>query len=173
MEGCCVDKMLTVAYWTARPTRPLMLAGLMGVGLSVSAVVLEHGFNVLPCPMCWWQRYLHWAIAAAAGLGLMAAGRPQAVRGAAALVVAFSAAGFGIALWQFAAQHGWLPFPASCTGGDEVLAQGADLLAAMQTTVIIPCDRENFKLLGLSLAGWNLPAMLATGVLGLLALRRR
>ena len=51
------------------------------------------------------------------------------------------------------------------------LAAAGDLLSAMQTTRIIPCDQETFTLLGLSLAAWNVPVMM--GVLGLLGVGAR
>ena len=127
--------------------------------LSASGIILEYGFNVLPCHMCWWQRYMHYGIL---GLGLAGFIVPQKHATKIFMAIALAAViGLGIALWQFAAQHGWLPFPASCTsGGMPTYASGEDLLAAMNTTKVVPCDKENFTLLGLSLAGWNIPAML-------------
>jgi disulfide bond formation protein DsbB len=144
--------------------------GLWGLGLLVSGFVLEYGFGVLPCPMCWWQRYAHAAIALAAALGWLA-NRPRV---GAAGVAAAAAAGLGVAVWQVAAQQGWLPYPPSCAGEGQVMAVGADLLSAMATTHVVPCDLESFRLLGLSLAAWNIPAMLlALGGGGYLLLKSR
>jgi disulfide bond formation protein DsbB len=130
----------------------LAMLAVLGVGM-----VLEHSYGVLPCPMCWWQRYAHTAIATAAALGLITKQyKPMAL-----VIVAAALAGLGIAGWQFAAQHGLLPWPPSCRGESaQALTAGADLLQAMATTKVVPCDKEIFKLLGLSLAGWNIPTML-------------
>jgi disulfide bond formation protein DsbB len=130
--------------------------GLLAVGLLVSGLVLEHAFGVLPCPMCWWQRYAHLAIAVAAGLGWWF-NRPRLGGGGIALA---ALAGLSIAAWQVAAQQGWLPYPPSCHGAGTTLVAGADLIRAMAATRIIPCDVETFRLFGLSLAAWNIPAML-------------
>ena len=112
-----------------------------------------------------------------AALGaLCAVGRGGVGLGAARLAalvgVPMALAGLGVALWQVAAQQGWLPWPPSCTAAELVpLAAAGDLLGAMQTTRIIPCDQEDFTLLGLSLAAWNVPTMLV--VLGLLGVGGR
>ncbi|RYE61189.1 MAG: disulfide bond formation protein B [Hyphomicrobiales bacterium] len=153
---------------TQRQTLLLLLA--LGVLLSASGFVLEHGFGVIPCKMCWWQRYAHWGIAGLAALGLTT---PRAARPALMGIIAVAATGLFIAGWQFAAQHGWLPFPPTCASNpNAVLASGDDLLAAINQTKIVPCDLETFKLLGLSLAGWNIPASLTIIALSVNGLRR-
>ena len=142
------------------PTRLLLGVGAFAALLLASGFVLERGFGVLPCPMCWWQRYAHMAIALCALLGAWKSPKCGAIG------VALSALlGAGVAAWQVAAQQHWLPFPASCTSGGETAVLGADLMAAMAQVKVIPCDLETFTLLGLSLAAWNLPLMLlCTGV---------
>lgn len=151
------------AFWLLGSDRePLSLfLFLFALALSASGFILQYGFNVIPCEMCWWQRYAHWAIAGFALAGLAAPNKNIRLAMAFAIAAA-SLAGLYIAGWQLAAQHNWLPFPPSCSGGGIDMADPANLLAAMDSTHIVPCDKETFKLLGLSLAGWNIPAMLAT-----------
>lgn len=137
----------------------LLLLAVTGLALTASGFILEYGFGVIPCHMCWWQRYPHWAIAV---LGLLGASHPRLGRPALAAIVLASLTGLGLAGWMFAAQHGWLPFPASCNSATmPAYAAADDLLAAMSATKVVPCDKETFTLFGLSLAGWNIPAMLA------------
>lgn len=137
------------------PRQLLCGVGLLALGLLASGFVLEYAFDVLPCQMCWWQRYAHVAIALCALLGAWKSTKYGAIG------VALSAlAGAGVAGWQVAAQQHWLPFPASCTSGGETAVLGADLMAAMAQVKVIPCDLETFTILGLSLAAWNLPLML-------------
>jgi disulfide bond formation protein DsbB len=124
--------------------------------LLVSAYVLEVYFNAIPCPMCLWQRQAHILILGLAIAGLGARFRPY-FAGAIGVV---ALAGMAIASWQFAAQNQWLPFPPSCTSlGQAALAEANQLLTNMGTTRVVPCDKETFHILGLSLAGWNIPAM--------------
>ena len=156
------------------PRQTLLALAALATTLSLSGFILEYGFNVLPCHMCWWQRYMHYAILAFSLLGLTAHRyhRSPALPLTGITVAAFT--GLAIAVWQFAAQHGWLPFPASCTSaGMPTYASGANLLAAMNTTKVIPCDKETFTLLGLSLAAWNIPATLLTLTLSVAPLVRK
>ncbi len=161
---------LLPAWWLARPARWLaLLAGGMVAVLSFG-LVLEHAFGVLPCPMCWWQRYAHAAIL---GLALAALVAPASKRtsGLAWAICATAMGGLAVALWQFAAQHHLLPYPASCTATGTTLSQTTDLLTSMAHTKVIPCNLETFQLLGLSLAGWNIPTML--GVIAIALLGRK
>lgn len=141
----------------------LMVLGV--VGLVLTAVVLEHGVGVLPCKMCWWQRYIHWGIGGAAFIGWWITERRMQMMSA-LVVAALALAGLYIAGWQYAAQHGWLPFPASCVGDGIEMSAAVNLLDAMQRAKIVPCDKETFRLFGLSLAGWNIPVMLGYLVAG-------
>lgn len=142
------------------PRQTLLLLTAFAATLTASGFILEYGFGVLPCQMCWWQRYAHWAIFALSLLGLTL----PAKRASLCLVplCLVSLTGLSLAVWQFAAQHGWLPFPASCTSSAaQALSSAQDLLANLNRVKIVPCDKETFKILGLSLASWNIPAMLA------------
>lgn len=161
--------MPNVLHLSLRQT--LIALALFATVLSAAGFVLEYGFGVLPCHMCWWQRYMHYAILAFSLLGLA---HIRLQRPALMAIIAAALVGLGIAMWQFAAQHGWLPFPASCTsGGVPIYADPADLAAAMQATKVIPCDKENFTILGLSLAGYNIPAMLLVITLSIRGLKKR
>lgn len=155
---------LNLNWWFTAPRRWLGLLLLGAVALSVMAVVMQYGFGVIPCKMCWWQRYIHWALGAVALLGWLKPDR-KVVLAVAAGLVGLSVAGLGIATWQFLAQNGLLPFPQSCTGeGMAALAGAGDLLADLGNNRMVPCDKETYKLFGLSLAGWNMPIMLGYAV---------
>jgi disulfide bond formation protein DsbB len=128
--------------------------------LLVSGFVLQYGFGVLPCEMCWWQRYGHMGIAVCAALGLLVK-NPSLQQASAGGIAAAALCGLAIAAWQFAAQHGWLPFPEQCTSSTaQALSDPAHMLESLKNIHIVPCDKENFRLFGLSLAGWNIPSMI-------------
>lgn len=140
------------------------------LGLIVSAFVLEHGFGVVPCQMCWWQRYVHWGLAAVAAIGVM---MPRHAKIWGFGLAALAMVGLYIAVWQTGAQVGWWQFPASCAGWGQTLAHDAtDMLAAMARTKIVPCDKEQFRLFGLTLAMWNIPCMVAVLVMSLVGVRK-
>jgi disulfide bond formation protein DsbB len=140
-------------YW-------LTILLVFALALLACGFILQYGFGVLPCEMCWWQRYGHMGIAGFAVLGLLCGRCPAWQKLSGWGIAAAALAGLGVACWQFAAQHGWLPFPAQCTSAHaQPLSDPAHILENLQRIRIVPCDRENFTLLGLSLAGWNIPAM--------------
>jgi disulfide bond formation protein DsbB len=118
--------------------------------------------------MCWWQRYVHWAIGFFAALGLLLhwdrVGLTLA--GTAAFV------GAGIALWQVLVQQKWVPLPATCGGHGVEIAGANDLLAALQSAPPPLCDEVSFTIFGLSLAAWNLPIMLAFAGLAFFVMRK-
>jgi len=142
------------------PRQTFLALALWSGFLVLSAQILQHGFGIVPCHMCLWQRYAHYAILAVALIGLLETPRPPTRPLLAAIILA-ALAGLAVALWQFAAQHNMLPWPPTCTGtGAQLVATSADLLATLNNTPIVPCDQETFTLGGLSLAGWNIGAML-------------
>lgn len=134
------------------------------LGLVGMAFVLEHGFNAIPCQMCWWQRYVHWALLTCALLVNV----PRVTtfcnwryKGAVLASFPLGLLGLGIAIWQILVQQKILPLPASCGDNGAILAAGENLLTALQTQMPPPpCDEVSFTLFGLSLAVWNVPAML-------------
>jgi disulfide bond formation protein DsbB len=147
--------------------RLFALIALFAAFLAASGFILQYGFHVIPCQMCWWQRYAHYTILAAALGGLWVSSQPNPpsmrVRAFAGAIVGASALGLSYAIWQFAAQQNLLPWPPSCKSeGAQLLSTAAELISVINNTPIVPCDKENFTLLGLSLAAWNIPAMLAT-----------
>ncbi|MFZ2587528.1 MAG: disulfide bond formation protein B [Alphaproteobacteria bacterium] len=151
--------MSVVRHVMQTPRLWLALVAAYAVGLVLSAFVLEHGFGVIPCQMCMWQRYAHWGIL---GVGVAGVMFPKHAKLWAFGVAACALAGLYVAVWQSGAQVGLWSFPASCTGWGQTLANDAgNLLDAMAHTKIVPCDKEQFRLLGLTLAMWNIPAMVA------------
>lgn len=154
----------------ARSQRWLGVLVAVSVGLVASALVLEHGFGVVPCQMCMWQRYAHWAVG---GLALGGVLTPRWYRLWGFALAAAALAGLYVAVWQSGAQVGLWQFPPSCSGWGQTLANdAADLLTAMQHTKLVPCDKEQFRLLGLTLAMWNIPAMMAVAVVAVIGARR-
>lgn len=141
----------------------LILLFVGAVGLCVSAFVLEYGFGALPCRMCWWQRYVHWALVVCAGIGLLLPARWR--WGALVDCCWISLVGLGIAVWQAGSQLSLWKLPDMCQGSGAVLAESTDLLSALQNMQPPPaCDDWGFTIFGLSLAMWNVFVMLGYAI---------
>lgn len=136
-----------------RAARQFALA--IPVALLGGAYVSQYVFGLIPCEMCWWQRYPHmlaivfavlaffWRpvrpLVAVAALGILASG----------LIGAFHA---GV-------EYGWWQGLTACTASP--LAAGGDPLEAIMKAPVIRCDAVQWSLFGISLAGWNF--LISTG----------
>lgn len=148
------------------PHQLTLLLLVTAAALTASGFILEHVFHAAPCRMCWWQRYAHWSIIALATFGLIT----KCYKPAALTTLAASATGLGIAIWQMGGQNKWWKLPEFCQGNTELQTTVADLATAFAT---LPprCDEVNFTILNISLAEWNIPAMLFTAIVSLLIIK--
>ncbi|HEU4806183.1 MAG TPA: disulfide bond formation protein B [Nitrobacter sp.] len=150
---------LRLARTLALAVPALLLAG---------AYVSEYGFGLYPCEMCWWQRWPHFVAAALAGLALLSPPvRVWTVLAAIAVLVSGAIGGFHAGV-----EYGWWQGITSCA---RIVPSdpGSSALDAIMNTPMISCNEAQWRLLGISLAGFNFLFSVAGGlaVLGL-ALRR-
>ncbi len=136
------------------PERLAMALGLVSLALIGGALSFEYLGGLPPCEMCMWQRWPHYAaIVAGLGGGLAVSGgllpRPagQYAAGLALILVAGSGA---IGVYHAGVEwHLWAG-PATCTG-PAFHFQGALNLNAP----VVACDKAQWRLFGISLAGYN------------------
>ncbi len=135
----------------------LALAALASGALLAGAHIFE-AFGYYPCNLCLDQREAHWAAlgVAAAGLivslGFKARLVASAAVGAVALVYLFSA---GLAFYHTGVEFDFWPGPPTCSGGDQDYA-GVDLGQALQDGPSgFSCEDAPWRLLGISMAGYN------------------
>lgn len=126
------------------------------LGLAVPAALLlavyvaQYGFGLLPCEMCWWQRYPHFA---AAGLALLALSNQGTRAGDVLLRLATLAIATSGVIGAFHAgvEYGWWEGLTSCSSA----SLGNDPLASIMNAPLIRCDTPAWTLFGVSLAGFN------------------
>jgi disulfide bond formation protein DsbB len=128
-----------------------------------------------PCPLCLEQRipyYIGVPLAAQIAIG---AGRGPAPRwlnialGLLAVIFLWSA---GLGAYHAGVEWHWWAGPQDCSGAG-FSAGGGSLLQQMQTARVVRCDEAAWRLLGLSLAGWNVLISLALVALACWGLARR
>ncbi len=158
-----------------RDIRPELVAFALGV-LSLALILGALGFQYLagypPCEICHWQRWPH---IAAAGIGLLG-GRavsakivnPKWGRPVALLTIFLIAISGAIGLYHAGIEWHWWPGPRACTGAAFRFTGALDL-----NQRVVMCDRAAWRLLGLSLAGYNAIVSLGAAALGLVAIARR
>lgn len=135
---------ITSNLWLAR-----LLALAIPSLLIAGAYISQYGFGLYPCEMCWWQRYPHFV---AIGLALLAFIVPPVRLWVilAALAILISGA---IGAYHAGVEYGWWYGITSCARLD--VPQGANALDTIMNTPLIRCDEAQWRLIGISLAGWN------------------
>ena len=139
----------------------LLLA--VGAALALAAAwFFQLVVGLAPCPLCLDQRLPYYV---AIPLALLAFALAQSRReGAARLLLwvlaALMLANVGLATYHAGIEWGFWPGPVTCTGAPS-LVQG-DILSALKGARVPRCDEASWRLLGLSMDGWN--ALLAAAL---------
>ena len=168
--------MSDVAALLRRPEPMIFLFLIASAAVVGAALVLEHVFGYAPCELCLMERYAYYAavplaIGAFAGIS---SGRP----GLAATLISLAALGFlanaGLGLYHAGVEWQWWQGPTACTGGGAppLATTPEDLLRQLETQKVVRCDQPALKVLGLSLAAWNVPIGLALAALGGVSAKR-
>ena len=134
--------------------------------LTLGALGFQYIGHIPPCEMCHWQRWPHIAaIVVGLGAGFLAkrtaaaSGWAPAIAWTAVALVAFAG---GLGAYHAGVEWHWWPGPQACTGSAFRYAGGAlDLKAP-----VVMCDIAAWRLLGLSLAGYNALISFAAAALG-------
>jgi disulfide bond formation protein DsbB len=145
--------------------------------VSAAMLATAHGFQHLggfePCALCLRQREIFWgAIAIAlAGLVLARYGRLP-IRVVSLLLAAIFLTGAVVAGFHAGAEWKWWPGPATCAGLLGGGIDAADLTGLLDgTTKVRPpaCDEASWRMMGLSMAGWNVLVSAALAAISLMA----
>jgi len=148
------------------------LALLVPAALLAGAFGFQYIGGLVPCEMCWWQRWAHFAALAFAILAILLGRLPDRGRSLvwlAALGILTSGliGGYhaGVEAHIF---KGFTQCTASVGGGS-----AADLLARIMAAPVVRCDEIQWQWLGISMAGWNAILSVAAALMILwLSLRR-
>ena len=142
-----------------------LLAFAVPAALLGGAYIGQYTFHLVPCEMCWWQRYAHFAALGLAALGLL---RPslRLLTWLAALAILI---GGLLGAYHAGVEYGWWEGLTACTSET---ALGANPLDAIMNAPLIRCDQVQWSLLGISLAGFNFLISVPAALLVIVLLRR-
>lgn len=130
-------------------SRARLLTTLVPATLLAGAYAFQYLGGLFPCEMCWWQRYAHFAALALALLGWLRPGArwPLVLAGLALVVAA------GLGAYHAGVEYRWWTGITECTSA--VKFGHGDPLAAIMAAPTVRCDEVQWKLFGISMAGYN------------------
>jgi disulfide bond formation protein DsbB len=134
---------LRIARWIA-----LLLPSALVGGAHLS----EH-FGLVPCEMCWWQRYPHYAAILLALLSFVLPGKPLRMIFVLLAGAAVAVSG-GIGVFHAGVEYHWWQGITACTAQ----AHGSNPMEMLTDALrrpLIRCDVPQWTLFGISLAGFN------------------
>ncbi|MGV7122101.1 disulfide bond formation protein B [Sphingopyxis sp. 550A] len=140
---------------------PLLLYG--------GALVSQFGFGLHPCEMCYWQRWPHQAAIVLALLALLLNRNDKVMRALTLLAAIAIAVSGAIGIFHAGVEYGLWEGLTTCSTSHS----GPISLDEIMAAPIIRCDVAQWRLFGISLAGFNAIFSLAAAALVLTLLRRR
>jgi disulfide bond formation protein DsbB len=150
-----------------------LLALIVPAALLAGAWSFQLWGGLFPCEMCLWQRWPHYAAVLVAALAFATPPRLTRILVAiAALLIAVSGL---IAVYHAGVEYRWWHGVTACTQTLDLSGlTPAQRLDRIMGTPAVPCDVAQWKLAGISLAGFNALISLATAaVIALLLGKRR
>lgn len=138
---------------------PLAKARALALFVPLALLAGAYGFqyvwdNLIPCEMCWWQRWAHFAALPFALAAVLLAGRMKdggrILVWLAALAIFVSGA---IGFWHAGIELKLLPGVTECTA--ELTGSATDMLKSVFDRPLVRCDEVQWSWLGISMAGWN------------------
>lgn len=151
---------------------PALMAALavtaLAAGTIAGAWYFQLVLDIRPCPLCLEQRYAYYlAIPLGALIALAAAQKaPRGILLAGLALLALAALGNAVlGTYHAGVEWGFWQGPTDCTGPIGGLGSAGDLLKRLDTVKVIRCDEVQWRLLGLSLAGYNVLISLLMAVI--------
>jgi len=129
-------------------------------------------FGLVPCEMCWWQRYPHY-VAILIALSAFLVKDRRARLGLVLLAALAVAVSGGIGVFHAGVEYKWWQGITACTAQ----VHGSNPLEMLNDALrrpLIRCDVPQWTLFGISLAGFNaIFSLTGAAVIAALALRKR
>ena len=147
--------------------RPTLLALTVPLALYGGALISQYGFGLLPCEMCYWQRWPHQAAILLAALALILRGNPAWMRALTILSALAILTSGGIGVFHAGVEYGFWPGPACSTA-----TTGPVSISDIMAGPIVACDKPQWTLGPISLAGFNALFSFAGGIAILASLSR-
>ena len=161
-------------YVTLARGQPMAAAAVavavIGLATIAGFFFFQYALGYPPCPLCLEQRiayYICVPLAAMVLLGLSVGSSRKVLMLALLAIAAAMLWNAGLGVYHSGVEWRWWPGPQDCSGPLTDLGSGGGLLKQLQNIRIVRCDEAAWRLLGLSLAGYN--ALISLALAGIAA----
>lgn len=150
---------------TIYPPVPALVA-LAGIVVLAAAFAFQHLGGYMPCKLCIYQR---WPFAIVIVLSLAAyvfsrGGNDNRARVLIRICGLVFLVGASIAVYHVGVEEAWWPGPTTCSGIGGGAGSIDELMAMIETAPVVRCDEVQWRLFGISMAGYNVFLSLGLGV---------
>ena len=128
---------------------------------SVSALLIaflfEHVAGLVPCELCWYQRYIYLIALIISVFNLLSFCRHNFLKYTLPLCTLVFFSGTCLAIYQVGVEQGWFAGPTSCSGLSPLNQATTidELRRQLLAAPLVRCDEIAWSLFGLSIAAWN------------------
>jgi disulfide bond formation protein DsbB len=144
------------------PSRTALLIAIAMAAIAGTALAFEHIGGYLPCKLCLEQRtpyYLGIPVLLLAAAVAPSQGPRPVTRGLLAIGGLLMAYGLALAVFHAGVEWAWWPGPTDCAAAaTSITTDAGNLLGDINSIRPPSCDKAALRVLGLSFAGWNVPA---------------
>lgn len=130
------------------------LALLIPLCLIGGALFSQFVGHLVPCEMCMWQRYPHYAAIVVAALAFAIRDRRAIIALVAIAALLIGASGV-IGVMHAGVEYKWWPGFTPCTASFKPGASGLEMIEMIRHAPLVRCDTAQWTLFGISLAGFN------------------
>ena len=144
-------------------TNALIVAG-GGALVILGAHGFQYGLGIQPCPLCLDQRMAYYAtipLALLLWLSLNYGAARKVIVAGFAVTAAIMLWNAGLGGYHAGVEWHWWPGPSDCSGPINEFGPAGGLLKQLRSISVVRCDEVSLRILGLSLAGWNMLISLA------------
>jgi disulfide bond formation protein DsbB len=167
--------------WIDWPRREPAAAAALAIFVVATATLagawyFEIVLQMPPCHLCLEERIpYHVAIPLSLLLAIAVLARaPQKLIAVGFLaILAAVLCGAALGAYHAGVEWRWWPGPTDCTGPVADFSKNGPLLQQLQSVHIVPCDVASWRLLGISLAGYNVLISLLLAAIAAFGLRAR
>jgi disulfide bond formation protein DsbB len=124
-----------------------------------TALLSQYWGGLAPCELCLLQRW-PWRVAIVLAVAAWLAGDRVSLSWAALVFVLVFFVSAGLGFYHLGVEQHWFAGPTACTATGPTATTVDELRRQLLAAPLVMCDRVQWALFGVSLAGWNLIASL-------------